>query len=52
MLFQEFFFEFIINPRRCNVGPNHLSRLESGESGGEVDDQIPDANLFGVEAIP
>jgi hypothetical protein len=36
----------------CNVGPDHLSRLESGESGGAVDDQLLDAELFRVEAIP
>jgi hypothetical protein len=41
----------IIKPGRCNVGPDHLSRLESGESGGAVDDQLPDADLFWVEAI-
>jgi hypothetical protein len=28
-LFQEFSFEVVIKPRRCNVGPDHLSRLES-----------------------
>ena len=36
----------------CNIGPDHLSILESGESGGAVDDQLPDADLFQVEAIP
>jgi hypothetical protein len=50
-MFKEFSFEVIINPRKCNVGPDHLSRLESGESGGAVDDQLPDADLFRVEAI-
>jgi hypothetical protein len=38
LLFQEFSFEVIINPGRCNVGPDHLSRVDSGESGGVVDD--------------
>jgi hypothetical protein len=52
LLFHEFSFEVIIKPRRCNVGPNHLSILESGESGRVVDDQIPDEDLFWVEAIP
>jgi hypothetical protein len=52
LLFQEFSFEVIIKPRRCNMGPDHLSRLESGESGGVVNDQLPDADLFQVEAIP
>jgi hypothetical protein len=52
LLFQEFSFEVIIKPGRCNIGPDHLSRLESGESGRAVDDQLPDADLFRVEAIP
>ena len=41
----------IIKPGRCNIGLDHLSRLESGESGEAVDDQLLDANLFWVEAI-
>jgi hypothetical protein len=52
LLFQEFSFEVIIKPGRCNVGPDHLSRLESGESGRAVDDQLLDADMFRVEAIP
>jgi hypothetical protein len=52
LLFQEFLFEVIIKPGRCNVGPDHLSRLEPGESGGAVYDHILDADLFWVEAIP
>jgi hypothetical protein len=52
LLFQEFLFEVIVKPGRCNVGPDHLSRLDSGESGGVVDDQLPDADLFQIEAIP
>jgi hypothetical protein len=30
LLFHEFSFEVIVKPRICNVGPNHLSRLELG----------------------
>jgi hypothetical protein len=52
MLFQEFFFEVIIKMGRCNIGPDHLSRLESGESGKAVDDQLSDAYFFRIEAIP
>jgi hypothetical protein len=51
LLFQEFSFEVIVNPRKLNVGPYHLSRLNLGESGGVVDDQLPNANLFCIEAI-
>lgn len=42
----------VVKPDKLNVGPDHLSRLESGESGGAVDDQLPDADLFQVEAVP
>jgi hypothetical protein len=52
LLFQEFSFEMIIEPGRCNVGPDHLSILELRESGEVVDDQFLDAVLFLVEAIP
>jgi len=52
LLFQEFSFEFIIKTERYNVRTNNLSRLESGESGGAVDDQLLDADLFRIEAIP
>lgn len=52
LLFHEFLFEVVIKPGRCNIRPDHLSRLESRESGGAVDDQLPDADLFRVEAIP
>jgi hypothetical protein len=52
LLFQEFSFEVIINHGRCNVAPDHLSILESGESGRAVDDQVLDTDLFWVEAIP
>jgi hypothetical protein len=52
LLFQEFSFEVIVKPDKLNVRPDHLSHLESGESGGPVDDQLPDADLFRIEAIP
>ena len=52
LLFQEFTFEVIVKPGRLNVGPDHLSRLENRENGGSLDDQLLDADLFRVEAIP
>jgi hypothetical protein len=52
LIFQEFSFEVIIKPGKLNVGPDHLSRLESGESGRALDDQLPDADMFHIEAIP
>jgi hypothetical protein len=35
--FHEFSFEVIIKTGRCSGGPDHLSSLELGESGGAVD---------------
>jgi hypothetical protein len=52
LLFQEFSFEVIVKPGKLNVGPDHLSCLESGESGGPVDDHLPNADMFRIEAIP
>jgi hypothetical protein len=52
LLFQDFSFEVIIKPRRCNVGLDHLSRLESRESGGVAYDHLPSADMFWIEAIP
>jgi hypothetical protein len=52
LLFQEFYFEVMVKPRKHNVGPNHLSCLEYGKSGSNLDDELPDAHLFRIEAIP
>ena len=43
LLFQEFDFEIIVKPVRLNPRPNHLSRLESGEEPGNINNSIPDA---------
>lgn len=52
LLFQEFTFEVIIKLGRLNVGLNNLSRLESRESGGSLDDQISDVDIFSTKEIP
>ena len=52
LLFQEFEFEVIIRPGKANVGPDHLSRIESGEDLIGIEDDLSDAHLFMVEAIP
>ena len=41
----------MVNPDRLNVGLDHLLRLETGENEGAIDDQLPDVDLFRVEAI-
>ena len=43
LLFQEHDFEIIIKPRRLNVGPDHLSRLELGEEPIDLEDNLPGA---------
>jgi len=40
LLFQEFSFEVIVKPGKMNFVPDHISRLELGESGKYVDDQL------------
>lgn len=40
-----------MRPRKANVGPDHLSRIESGDDPTRIDDDLPDAQLFRVEVI-
>jgi len=41
----------IVRLGKKNVGPDHLSQLESGEELIDIKDDLPNAHLFGVEAI-
>ena len=50
-LFQEFEFEVIVRLGKLNVGPNHLSRIDTGEEPTGVEDDLPDAHLFRIEAV-
>ena len=43
ILFQEYDFEIIVKPGRLNLGPDQLSRLESGEEPTSLDEGLPDA---------
>ena len=43
ILFQEYDFEIIVKPGRMNLGPDHLSRLESGEEPTSLDEGLTDA---------
>jgi hypothetical protein len=43
LLFQEYDFEIIVKPRRLNAGPNHLSKLESGEEPVSLEDCLPNS---------
>ena len=51
LLFQEFDFEVIVKPGRLNVGPDHLSRIESGEEPTNLEDNLPDAQLFAIHMM-
>jgi len=51
-LFQEFSLKVIVKPGKLNVGPDHLYQLELAEGGRVDDDQLPNAYLFHIEAIP
>jgi hypothetical protein len=48
LLFQEYEFEIIVKPGRLNAGPDHLSRLASGEELISLEDCLPDAQLFSI----
>ena len=51
ILFQEYDFEIIVKTGRLNLGPNHLSRLESGEEPTSLDEGLPDAQLFAIQMV-
>ena len=51
LLFQEFNFEVIIKPGCLNVGPDHLSRIKSGEEPTSLEDNLPDAQLFAIHMM-
>ena len=46
LLFQEFEFEVVVRPRKLNGGPDHLSRIDTGEEPIGVKDDLPNAHLF------
>ena len=48
ILFQEYDFEIIVKPGRLNLGPDHLSSLESGEEPTSLDEGLSDAQLFAI----
>jgi len=40
-----------VKPDKLNAGPDHLSRLEFGKEGVNLDDNLPDAQLFSVRMV-
>ena len=35
-----------------NIGPDHLSTINTGEESTGVEDDLPDTHLFRIEAVP
>ena len=46
LLFQEFDFKIVVKPGRLNAGLDHLSHVENGKELTNIDDGLPDAQLF------
>ena len=38
-----------MKPRRLNARPDHLSRIETGEEPTNLEDNLPDAQLFSIQ---
>jgi hypothetical protein len=51
LLFQEFYFEVTVIPRRLNAGPDHLSRITNEEEPSISKDNFPNAQLFLVQIV-
>ena len=48
LLFQEYDFEVVVKAGHLNVDPDHLSRIETGEEPMNLEDGLPDAQLYAV----
>lgn len=51
LLFQEYDFEFVVKLGRLNAGPNHLSRIETGDEPTSLEEGLPDAQIFVVRVV-
>ena len=51
LLFQEYAFEIIVKPRRLNVGPDQLSRIENWEEPTTLEEGLPYAQLFSIKVV-
>ena len=49
LLFQDFDFEIIVKLGHLNGGPDHFSRIETGKEPPNIEDGLPDAQLFQVD---
>eukprot|EP00253_Pinus_taeda_P006002 PITA_06002 len=48
LLFQEYDFEVIVKSRQLNARPDHLSRIETSEEPSNLEEGMPNAQLFAV----
>lgn len=51
LLFQDYDFEIIVKPGKLNPGPDHLSRLETGEEPTILEDNMSNAQLFVIQIV-
>jgi len=51
LLFQEYDFEVLVKPGRLNVRPDHLTRIEDGEELTNLEEGLPDAQLYAVHVM-
>jgi hypothetical protein len=50
-LFHEHDFEVVVKQRKLNAGLDHLSLILSGEYASNLDDILPDAQIFVVKMV-
>jgi len=48
LLFQEYDFEVVVKLGCLNAGPDHLSRIENGEEATNLEEGLPNAQLYAV----
>jgi len=48
LLFQKFDSKFIVKLGKLNVGPDHLSRITNGEEPMNLEEKLPNGQLFSV----
>jgi len=51
LLFQEYEFDVIVKPRKLNVGLDYLSRIETREEPNNLEEWLPDVQLFKVHIV-
>jgi hypothetical protein len=51
LLFQEYYFEVMLKLGKFNSGPDHFSRILTGEDAGNLDDNLPDVHLFAIQMV-